>query len=283
MINNVVNIFDKTKEKNMLDILSSFGIRVDNISLEEKNNFDIYDISLSRGTRVSKLSKILEDVGMHVGAYSVPTGGVSTKDGVYRLHVQKHEIPSSDFSAYKAALADGLFSNMTTPIPIGVDYCGEILCVDLATLPNLLIGGVPGSGKSMLLHSILLSLLHNKSKLYLADPKRVEFSLYERKKFVERVVFSYDDTVDMTNDIVEIMNNRFDLLKKSGCRNYTEYNLKARRNMEPIILAIDEWADLILENSKIEKSVCSLSQKGRAAGISVILTTQGRQSRLYQA
>ena len=162
------------------------------------------------------------------------------------------------------------------PIVLGVDSRGENLFCNLNNLPNLLIGGTTGSGKSVIIHNIILSLLKSSSIIYIVDPKMVEFSGYVGIGGVKSVVHSAEECIDVIKKITDIMTLRFKLLKASGSRDVSEYNLSHNQNdaLPPIALIIDEWADISLKNKKVQEVLCALAQKCRAAGISIILATQ---------
>ena len=150
------------------------------------------------------------------------------------------------------------------------------MSVDLNTLPNILVGGTTGSGKSVLLHSFILSLLGSDAFLYLVDPKMVEFGVYSDLNAVKALVHSAEETNDIIEEVRTLMETRFYHLHKSGARNAIEYNrrVEPKNRMKPIVMVVDEWADLVLQDKTIQKSLCLVAQKGRAAGISIILATQ---------
>ena len=254
----------------LFSLLKSFGIKCDEIRLEEKKFFDVYDIKLSSGVRSSRIEKVLVDIGISLSALSKPVGYPVLKDGIYRIEVQKREFESPPLSH-----VIGDFSkNYYAPISIGMNDLGDYFHIDLNSIPNLLIGGVPGSGKSMLLHSMIISLISSNADLYLVDPKMVEFTSYENIGCVKGIYNSVEETEVAIESIRQSMEARFKLLRKNSCRNVIEYNKKNKRKLRPIILVVDEWADIVLQSSGIQKLLCAVAQKGRAAGISIILATQ---------
>ncbi len=269
---NRVQIFEKTKEDNLKSLLTAFKIKVDSVFLEEKEYIDIYDISLKQGESSLKIDRSLRDLGTALRAYSYPTGFTAMNSGVYRLHIQTRQIPSPSF----AETYQTLNREHYVPVALGVDAHGNTISLDLNKMPNILIGGTTGSGKSVLLHNFILSLIGGDSIIYLIDPKMVEFSCYKGVSSVRRIVHSAEEATDIIEDITKIMEERFVFLQRSKTRSAKEYNAKAKRKtfMEPIVLVIDEWADLTLQDKLIQKKLCLLAQKGRAAGISIILATQ---------
>ena len=272
----VVRIFKKSKSEDMSSILMSYGIKTKLVSLSEGNTFDIYDIRLDRGVRVSKIERVLVDIGMELNSYTVPSGIPVVSDGVYRLYVQKSDIPSEGIEPILSLISEGSYRDMVTPIPIGIDMFDNVFVTELSKIPNLLIGGVPGSGKSMVLHSIILSLIANKrTEVYLADPKNVEFSIYDGLHSVKNISYNTDEVRQTAEGLIKVMNNRFDTLRRNRVRDFADFNKKSpRNNMNPIAFVIDEWADIYFQDKKIQNVICSLAQKGRAAGISVVIATQ---------
>jgi DNA segregation ATPase FtsK/SpoIIIE, S-DNA-T family len=257
--------------------LNSFKIECTNIHLAEGKYFDIYDLELKPGTRSNVLDRALTDIGLALKSHSCPRGYPVLSSGVYRIEVQKQELKSISFDqAYSPA------EDMYMPVALGVDSDGSEFCIDLHRLPNLLIGGIPGSGKSVLLHSIIFSLLKCSSELYLIDPKMVEFTLYEGLSGVKTIVNNIDGTYNVISEVNQIMENRFELLQSKKARNVQDYNKKvsARKRLNPVVIVIDEWADIILQDKKVQEPLCRIAQKGRAAGVSIVLATQRPSSQV---
>ncbi len=257
-------------------VLQAFKIDCANIEINEGTYFDVYDISLEPGTHSNHIDRALVDVGIALKAHSCPRGYPILNKGVYRIEVQKQELKSIGFEqAYCPA------DNMYAPIALGVRADGSKFCIDLQQLPNLLIGGIPGSGKSVLLHSIILSLIKANASLYLVDPKMVEFNIYENVENVRSIVYDVAGVEGIISAVSIIMERRFNLLKSNKVRNVQDYNKKVpKKKLRPIVIIIDEWADIILQNNKIQESLCRVAQKGRAAGISIVLATQRPSSRV---
>jgi S-DNA-T family DNA segregation ATPase FtsK/SpoIIIE len=267
-----VEIFNQNNEERLYNLLKSFGIKTEFVRREEKRFFDIYDIKLASGVRSSKLDRVLVDIGMAMSSHSHPRGYPVMKDGVYRMEIQTREIKSPSFSSIRSSFS----SKEYAPLALGSDSLGADFIVDLNKIPNLLVGGTTGSGKSVLLHSFILSLLSSGASLYLIDPKMVEFGVYEDYDAVKSIVNSAEESVDLIDNVRSIMEKRFSMLKKSGCRNVVEYNLRNAETdrLNPVVIVVDEWADIVLQKKDIQKSLCFIAQKGRAAGISIILATQ---------
>tara|TARA_Y100000287_G_C14220875_1_gene356216 strand:+ start:433 stop:1533 length:1101 start_codon:yes stop_codon:yes gene_type:complete len=267
-----VDIFEPKKEERFFSLLKSFGVKADYVSLKSKRFFDVYDIKLSPGVRSSKIDRMLVDLGLSIGSHAHPVGYPVLRDGVYRVEVQKEELESPSLSDVIGEFNAKDFA----PIALGADHHGDFFSVDLNKLPNLLVGGTTGSGKSVLLHSFILSLIKKEACLYLVDPKTVEFSMYSDLDCVKSLVNTVDDADVLIQEVRDLMETRFVYLSKSKARSAAEYNkrVSAENRMKPIVIVVDEWADLVLQNKEIQKTLCLVAQKGRAAGISIILATQ---------
>lgn len=268
MTNTAVSLLVK-KEDIFGRILSKFKVKHDNVSVKETPYFDIYDVRLTPGEKYKKLERIIPDLGMQLYSQSIPRGYPVYEKGIYRIEIQKEELATKTFSELYAT-PEGFFA----PITIGVNADGSSFIKDLQKLPNLLIGGVPGSGKSVLLHSIILSLIANNAELYLVDPKMVEFGCYSNIKNVRRMINSVEETYELIREVHQIMEDRFSRLNWNGFRNIHEHNASRKKKLKPVVIVIDEWADIILQDRKVEKPLCVIAQKGRAAGISIVLATQ---------
>lgn len=268
----IIEIFEPKKEEKLFGLLKSFGIKADSVKLEEKRFFDIYDVKLANGVRSSRLDRVLVDIGMAMSSHAHPSGSPIMKDGIYRLEIQREEIRSPTFQQVYNSFPKSYYA----PVALGVDSLGEFVSIDLNVLPNLLVGGTTGSGKSVLLHSFVLSLIGSDALLYLVDPKMVEFGVYSGFSSVKSIVNSADDAELLIEEVRTIMEARFSQLQKQGCRSAVEYNKRvaSKSRMRPVVIIVDEWADIVLQNKEVQKSLCLVAQKGRAAGISIILATQ---------
>jgi|7_EtaG_2_1085326.scaffolds.fasta_scaffold24620_3 S-DNA-T family DNA segregation ATPase FtsK/SpoIIIE len=282
----VVRIFSDDKGNNLKNILDSYGISTAAIEVDSGCYVDTYNIKLSRGSRFSKIENVLVDIGLELESHIPPIGYPVTSDGVYRLEVQRCPIHVMSFG--DALGATELTRGMYCPVNIGVTADMSRLVVDLNKLPNLIIGGVPGSGKSMLLHSIILSCLKADADLYLCDPKMVELSLYDECHKTKDISYSAEELRGTISCLIERMHARLASLRRNRVRDIIENNKRhisngysngffkrnSFRHMNPIVLVIDEWADIFFQDNKVESLLCLLAQKGRAAGISVVIATQ---------
>lgn len=180
------------------------------------------------------------------------------------------------WSELRPSLSSDEACGMSLPICLGTDVLGNPLLIDLAEAPHLFIGGTTGSGKSMCLHAILLSLIEATpdAQLVLIDPKAVEFSAYERSPRVRGgIMTSPESALAGLEDLVEEMARRQEIFRELGARNLAEAN-ERRAGLGRIVAVIDELGDLFLTRREIELPLIRLAQKARSAGIHLVLATQ---------
>ena len=261
----------RSKEFEMSEFLRSYGVKTSHIRAEESGAFSYYYIRLLPGTKYSKLDGLLFDIGMHFKAISIPTGKMSLELGCYKLSIQTKPLASEQPHNIPGTIPVGCYA----PFFLGTSH-DEPIVRDMSKMPNMIIAGSSGSGKSSLLHSIAISAMRYGAMLYISDPKMVEFSEYKDFRYTNCLVSDYAETLGELDSLINIMNKRFAILKKRGVRSAAELALRNKTNevMQPIIFIIDEWADLSLQGKEISQKLLQLSQKGRASGISIVLATQ---------
>ena len=154
---NVIEIFSKTKEEKFSNLLGSYKIGVEEVFLSSTDNFDVYSIRLSPGSRITKIEKILPEIGLHLQSLSIPRGRMVMEDGYYEIVVQTNRPENISLDYKKTASYNTSF---LCPVNFGKDEFGNDLIQDLNQMPNLLVAGTTGSGKSMFLHSIFLSVAY---------------------------------------------------------------------------------------------------------------------------
>ena len=175
---------------------------------------------------------------------------------------------------------DFLKKDIKLPIALGKNISGTSIIGDLASMPHLLIAGTTGSGKSVCINTIILSLLYRhtpeKCKFILIDPKKLELSPYEGiPHLLCPVITEAKKAASVLGWVVREMENRYRLMTKEGVRNIEGYNSKHKLPMPFIVVVVDEMSDLMLVAGKeIENYIQKLSQMARAAGIHIIMATQ---------
>lgn len=295
----VVNMEEQNANKNrIVNALKSYGIEITNITATIGPTVTLYEIVPKEGIKLSRIKSLEDDIMMSLAAKGIriiaPIPGKSAV-GI-EVPNEKPQIVSMHSIIASKRFQDE--QKMRLPVAIGKTITNEIFMFDLAKTPHLLVAGATGMGKSVGLNAIITSLLYKKHpaelKFVLIDPKKVEFSLYNKleKHYMalmpdaENVIITDSTKVIQTlNSLVVEMENRFELLEAAGCRNLEEYNEKfinrrlnpekGHRYMPYIVIIIDEYGDFILVAGKeVETPIQRLTQKARAVGMHMILATQ---------
>ena len=241
-------------------------------------------VSIQGGTKISEIERHLSDVGRHMG---YPDDAVRLnldmegKEGKVAVEVPLRTRRNIGLRELMESTSDENAS-IQLPLRLGITTLGDAICADLVEMPHLLVAGSTGSGKSIALNSMIVSLLYQASpqnlRLELIDPKMVEFSHFRGLPHLHgEVVTESDEAINVLNGLTDTMDQRYRLLNENNSRNITEYNAaKADIEMIPhIVLVIDELADLLMQEGKIaEEPIVRLAQKARAAGIHLIMATQ---------
>lgn len=160
-------------------------------------------------------------------------------------------------------------------LALGKDQNGHKLITDLSKAPHILVAGTTGSGKSELLHTFIASLINDMYKthveLLIIDPKRAEYSVYKNCKHV-KIDTEMTDAIEHLKIVVDEMEKRYAELEKNGAKDIYKYT--GSMNMHPIVIIIDELADLMQTHKEVEKDIVRIAQKARACGIHLIIGTQ---------
>lgn len=258
----------------------------------------MFEVELEAGLRVSRVTGLADDLAIALGVESVrvvyPLPGKSTV-GV--------EVPNESRAMVRLsevmALAENDINRMRIPLFLGKDVKGVPLISDLAKMPHVLIAGRTGTGKSVCLNAIILSILMTRRpdevKLILTDPKRVELSQFRRiPHLMHPVVTDMEKAASLLEWACETMGERYAMLERARVRSIHEYNAlgadelfqrlqiddpeeqaKVEVYMHSIVIVADEMADMVMTASKeVETHIIRLAQKARAAGIHLILATQ---------
>lgn len=239
-----------------------------------------YTLKPSDGVKLSKITNLDRDLALSLAAHPIrieaPIPGKSLvgveipnkKAAIVRL---KNILTSETFKGRRSKLS----------VVLGLDVSGHPQIADITRMPHLLIAGSTGSGKSVSINALLLSLLYqnspNELKLILVDPKRVELSLYnDLPHLLAPVIVEPEKTVSALKWAIIEMERRYQLLQSAGKRNIVDFNaIKGKEGMPYIVIVIDELADIMAVASKeVEGLICRLAQMARAVGIHLVLATQ---------
>jgi DNA segregation ATPase FtsK/SpoIIIE, S-DNA-T family len=237
-----------------------------------------YELRLGSGVKMGKVRNLQQDIAYALAATEVrilaPIPGKSAV-GV--------EVPNT--RPAKVTLGDvfGEFpegNDWTLPVGLGKDISGRAVFFDLADMPHLLVAGTTGSGKSVMLNSLLTSLLlttdPRQVKMVLVDPKRVELSYFGRiPHLITPVVTDVKKAANALTWAVSEMERRYEVLEKTGARSLEGYNVRSDTPMPYVVIVIDELADLMMAAAtKVEDAVIRIAQKARAVGLHLVVATQ---------
>ena len=277
-----VNLLDQSQnrpEGSFIEkILLDFGI---DGKIKKINNgpvVSLYEFEPAPGVKVSKIINLSDDLARNTSSTSAR---VSTIPGKNTVGI---EIPNESRESVflREIIGNEKFQRkeIKLPIAIGKSISGVPIIGDLTSMPHLLIAGTTGSGKSVCINTIIVSLLYRLSpelcKFILIDPKMLELSAYEGiPHLLSPVITDSKKAASALGWTVREMNNRYKLMSKDGVRNIDGYNAKHKLKMPYIVVVVDEMSDLMLVAGKeIENYIQKLSQMARAAGIHIIMATQ---------
>jgi len=277
-----INLLDHSKNKPegkfIEQILLDFGIDGKITKINNGPVVSLYEFEPAPGVKVSKIINLSDDIARNTSSTSAR---VSTIPGKNTVGI---EIPNeSQESVYlKEIVTNEKFQKkeIKLPIALGKSISGSPIVGDLTTMPHLLIAGTTGSGKSVCINTIIVSLLYKLNpdlcKFILIDPKMLELSAYQGIPHLLCPVITDSKKAALALGwTVREMNSRYKLMTKEGVRNIDGYNAKHKLKMPYIVVVVDEMSDLMLVAGKeIENYIQKLSQMARAAGIHIIMATQ---------
>ncbi len=259
-------------------VLLDFGVQGKIAKISTGPVVTLNEFEPAAGVKVSKIISLSEDIARNTSSESAR---ISTIPGSSTIGI---ELPNSsrDNVMLREIISSPKFNNkdLKLPIALGKSISGQPLIGDLTSMPHLLIAGTTGSGKSVCINTIILSLLYRHKpeicKFILIDPKMLELSTYEGiPHLLCPVITEAKKAASVLGWVVKEMENRYKLMTKVGVRNIDSYNAKHKISMPYIVVIVDEMSDLMLVASKdIENCIQKLSQMARAAGIHIIMATQ---------
>ncbi len=259
-------------------ILLDFGVNGTIKKVSHGPVVTLNEFEPAAGVKVSKIINLSDDIARNTSSESAR---ISTIPGSNTIGI---ELPNA--SRENVYLSEILNNQnfkkreIKLPIALGKNISGTSIIGDLASMPHLLIAGTTGSGKSVCINTIILSLLYRhtpeKCKFILIDPKMLELSTYEGiPHLICPVITEAKKAASVLGWVVKEMESRYRLMTKEGVRNIDGYNSKHKLPMPYIVVVVDEMSDLMLVAGKeIENYIQKLSQMARAAGIHIIMATQ---------
>ena len=286
----------ENKEK-IRKTLLDFGIPITSIEATVGPTVTLYEIVPDKGIRIAKIRALVDDIALSLSAEGVRIIAPIPGRGTVGIEVANKDAQTVSMRTVikSRAYQDTKFK---LPIALGSTISNEVFVADLAKMPHLLVAGATGQGKSVGLNAIISSLLYCKTpdelKFVMIDPKKVEFSLYNKIEAHylakipgadEPIITDTDKVVATLSSLCQEMDNRYLLLKDANTRNIVEYNAKIKeKKLNPndghrflpyIVVIVDEFSDLIMTAGKeVEIPIARLAQLARAVGMHVIIATQ---------
>lgn len=293
-----IDMVEQNENKDrIVSVLRSFGVEISGIKATIGPTITLYEVTPAPGVRISKIRNLEDDIALSLSALGIRIIAPIPGKGTIGI-----EVPNKNpkIVSMESLLNSKRFqeTRYDLPIALGKTITNEVFMVDLAKLPHLLVAGATGQGKSVGLNAIITSLLYKKHpaelKFVMIDPKKVEFSVYTpiERHFLAKLPENEDPIITDVKKVVEtlkslcqLMDHRYDLLKKAHVRNVKEYNAKFKaRKLNPenghefmpyIVIVIDEFGDLIMTAGKeVELPLSRIAQLARAVGMHMVIATQ---------
>ena len=274
----------RTNVVRLEETLRSFNVDIKVENVVRGPTVTRYEMELRPGIKMSKITSLHEDIALALGVSSVRVAAVEGKSSIIGIEVPNGITTSVPI---REVLSSEAFRKNSSPLAFaaGKDIGGNYIIGDIAKMPHLLIAGTTGSGKSVCMNSIIVSLLYRATpdevRLIMIDPKMVELSIYNGiPHLLIPVVTDAKKAAGALQWAVTEMERRYQLLADYKVRDVKGYNALARRDdsmtpMPRIVVIIDELADLMLVAAKeVENSIVRIAQKARAAGMHLVIATQ---------
>ena len=259
-------------------ILLDFGVEGKIKKISHGPVVSLNEFEPAAGVKVSKIINLSEDIARNTSSESAR---IATIPGSNTVGIELPKV-SRENVFLREIISDRNFKrkDIKLPIALGKSISGETITSDLSSMPHLLIAGTTGSGKSVCINTIILSLIYKHTpevcKFILIDPKMLELSTYEGiPHLLCPVITEAKKAASVLGWVVKEMESRYRLMTRVGVRNIDGYNQKHKVKMPYIVVIVDEMSDLMLVAGKeIENYIQKLSQMARAAGIHIIMATQ---------
>ncbi len=274
----VAKVNESINEEFLEKVLLDFGVEGKIKKINYGPVVTLNEFEPAAGIKVSKIINLSEDIARNTSSESARISIVpgSNTIGIELPNITRENVYLSE------VIKDTQFKKreIKLPIALGKSISGKPIIGDLSNMPHLLIAGTTGSGKSVCINTIILSLLYrhtpDKCKFILIDPKMLELSTYEGiPNLLCPVITEARKAASVLGWVVREMENRYKLMTRVGVRNIDGYNSKHKTFMPYIVVIVDEMSDLMLVSGKeIENYIQKLSQMARAAGIHIIMATQ---------
>lgn len=268
----------------LADTLASFGVDAKINNVTRGPSVTRYELELDRGVKLSKISGLADDIALALGASGVRIAPIPDKISIVGIEVPNKTVATVSL---REIIESKEFTNSKSSVSfaVGRDISGAAIVGDIEKLPHMLIAGTTGSGKSVCMNSLIISLLYKSSpeqvRLIMVDPKMIELNVYNGiPHLLIPVVTDPKKAAGALQWAVGEMMNRYSRFRDASVRNISEYNAYVERHegmkkMPQVVILIDELADLMLVAAKeVEESICRIAQMARAAGMHLVIATQ---------
>ena len=274
----------RENSRRLNETLASFKIEAHIINVTRGPSVTRYEVELEKGVRLSKLTTAADDIALSLGASGVRIAAVPGKISVVGIEVPNKAVTTVSLREVIDSPEFGKAKSKSS-FAVGKDIGGNCIVGNIAKLPHMLIAGTTGSGKSVCMNSIIISLLYKASpddvKLIMVDPKMVELGIYNGiPHLLIPVVTDPKKAAGSLQWAVSEMMRRYKAMSDAGVRDLESYNSIVEHEedgakLPQVVVIIDELADLMLVAAKeVEESICRIAQMGRAAGIHLVIATQ---------
>ncbi|MDR2530288.1 MAG: DNA translocase FtsK [Oscillospiraceae bacterium] len=270
--------------KRLDEVLRSFRIDAEIVNVTRGPSVTRYELELEQGVKLNKLTNLADDIALSLGATGVRVAPIPDKISTVGIEVPNRSV-TTVFLREIIESPEFRLGNSKLTFAIGKDIGGSAIVGDIARFPHLLIAGTTGSGKSVCMNSLILSMLYKAApadvKLIMIDPKMVELGIYNGiPHLLIPVVTDPKEAAGALQWGMYEMMKRYKLFSEVGAQNLAAYNAIMAKTegghpLYSIVVLIDELADLMLVAAKdVEESICRIAQMGRASGIHLIIATQ---------
>ena len=274
----------KQKATKLVDTLNSFGVSTKIVDICRGPSVTRYELQPAAGVKISRITSLSDDL-----ALALASTGVRIEAPIPNKSAVGIEVPNKNRStvSLREIIETPTYTTAKSKlnVALGKDISGNVICADIEKMPHLLIAGTTGSGKSVCLNAMIVSLLYNSTpdevKLVMIDPKKVEFTVYNGiPHLLVPVVSDPRKAAGALGWAVTEMLQRYKMFSDNGVRDIKGYNRMAETNPEitplpRIVIFIDELSDLMMAApNEVEDSICRLAQMARAAGMHLVIATQ---------
>lgn len=273
----------KQNADKLVDTLRSFGVETRIVGIERGPSVTRYEIQPAAGVKISKITNLVDDIALNLAS-----SGVRIEAPIPNKSAVGIEVPNKNRNmvTLREVIDQGQYREAKSKLTVGLgkDVTGNFIYSDIAKMPHLLIAGTTGSGKSVCLNTMIVSLLYNATpdevKLLMIDPKQVEFTIYNGiPHLLVPVVSDARKAAGALGWAVSEMLQRYKKFSDNNVRDISGYNSicesQGLKKMPQVVIFIDELSDLMMAApNEVEDSICRLAQMARAAGMHLVIATQ---------